>query len=91
MQDVAEHLEDDGLLGRPDGGRARIEAHARHLTEQVAGSQLRDRPDVVEIDGSIDADAPARLVVVHRVVLAAHEVAEPTEEARHVRPDANRV
>ncbi len=56
VEDVAQHLEHDAVGLGADGGRARIEAHAGHLAEEVAGAECGDGVVVGQIDGGVDGD-----------------------------------
>ena len=80
-QDIAKHLEHHGLLDRAHGRGPRIEAHARHLAEEVARPQLGNGIVVVQIDGRIDGDESTRAFLAG-VVLARHQVGESSEEIR---------
>ncbi len=80
VEDVSEHLEDDRLFHRAHRRRARVEAHARHLAEDLAGAEARHRIAVVEVDGAVDRDEPRLLLAL--VLFVAHEPAEPAQEVR---------
>ena len=79
VEDVAQHLEHDAVGLRAHGRRARIEAHARHLSEEIALTERGERIVVGEIDGCVNADVRGSvstlfvaLVRLQRHQLAAH-------------------
>src|ERR1700757_5022205 len=54
VENVAQHLQANGVLGRNYCCAARIEAHAGHFAEEIAGMKLRYWMVVFEVDRSID-------------------------------------
>ena len=75
VEDVPQHLQDDDLGLRADGGRPRMKAHARHLAEELPCAQLGERPVVWKIDRRVDRDEPADALFGARVLDAARELA----------------
>ena len=57
---IAQHLEADGVFRSYNRSAARVEAHAGHLAEQIAGMQLRNRMVIFEIHRRVDVDVLAR-------------------------------
>src|SRR5437867_8542018 len=79
VDDVAQHLEDLGVLERADRRRPRIERQARHLAEQLTLPQLGHRVAVRQVDRRVDGNE-AMAALVARILVAAHELTEPPEE-----------
>ena len=71
VQDVAQHFVGEDIGFSPHGRGARIEIQARHLAEEIAGSELGDGVFVGQIDGRVDGDGAvagfffARIGVAH--------------------------
>ncbi len=61
VEHVAQHLKHHAIGSRAHRGRARIQAHAGHLAEQVAWNQRSDRMIVGQIHRSVDRDGVATL------------------------------
>ena len=82
VENVAQHFKRDDIGFGADGGGARIEIHASHFAEEVAGAEFRYRTAVGKVDGGIDGNAAIAGFFVALVFLAADEDAgEALEEA----------
>src|SRR5689334_13674790 len=71
VEHVAQHLQTDNIFGRDHRRAARIEVHACHLTEEIAGVKFCNRMVVFEIDWRIDVDKLARRVFFLALMLFA--------------------
>jgi len=61
VENIAQHFVRDDIGFRAHGCGARVEIHAGHFAEEIAGAELGDRVAVGEIDGGVDRnDAVAR-------------------------------
>ena len=70
VEHVAQHLEHDAIGCGADRGGARIQAHARHFAEQIAGVERRDGIVVGQIHGSVDGNGAARSFFFAALLLA---------------------
>src|SRR5208282_1266193 len=77
VEHVSQHFEHGAIGLGPDGGRTRVQAHARHFTEQIAGTELSHGVVVVQVHGSIDRN-PALIGFLFPMILFA--LREPAGE-----------
>ena len=62
VENVAQHLQANGVLGRNYCCAARIEAHAGHFAEEIAGAKFGDgRPITGEIVRQVIRDEKSKL------------------------------
>ena len=59
VEHVAQHLEHDAVGLGADRRRARIEAHAGHFAEEIAGAEFGDGIVVGQVDRGVDGDEGA--------------------------------
>ncbi len=75
VQHVAQHFQHRAIGFRAHRRRARIQAHAGHFAEQVAGTQLGDRIVVIQVHRRIDVNPVLRGFFFALVVLALRQLA----------------
>ena len=56
VEDIAQHFKGDDIGLGAHGGGARVEIHAGHFAEKIAGAEFGDGIAVGEIDGSVDGN-----------------------------------
>src|SRR5215831_21026872 len=82
VEHVAQHLVRHDIGFRAHGSGPRVEVHAGHFTEQIAGAKLGDWVSVSEVNGSINGNGAVVRFLGTLVLLAADErTGEALEEA----------
>src|SRR4029077_8708069 len=69
VENVAQHLEHRAIGLSLNGGRARIQTHARHFSAEVAGTERCDGVVVTQIKRCVDVNPMLVFFFIARIVL----------------------